>query len=223
MQTPTLTSLLLIAGLCHAQRVAGYVQLEGNRSSPRDVAPEVRNALEQADSSPDASHTVSFRSPGNGDWDWTLQISDVSAPSISNSTPDAHVAFTTWHFSRTGKERMMSKRAEDSPVCAYLLDINFPYNVSSQWDPDDSSCASALGLNCSSALGAVRITDSCDASNALLSPLAEDACAGMLHGGPGETAGVGTQGYGASVPIHYFLSTAFTDSWTLSQRSMPGT
>jgi hypothetical protein len=202
MQTPTFASLLLVAGLCHAaQQFPDYVEFEGNRSSPNSLPPGVRNTLERADTNPNASHTVSFRSPGYGDWDWTLQLSDVSVPAISNSTPDAHVAFSTWHFSEAGERRMLSKRAEDSPLCAYLMDINFPYNVSSQWDPNDSSCVPALGEECASALGAVRTTGECDSMNAAL-PLTPEkgACAGMLSGGPAEDYGINTQGYGMPGP-----------------------
>lgn len=156
------------------------------------ISQEVNQTLQEADRAPNASHTVRLRSPGNGDWDWTLQISDVSVPGISNSTADAHVAYTTWHFSRTSEEPTPDKRDEDSPVCAYLMDINFPYNVSSQWDPDDSSCIPALGLRCASALSAVTINDNCDTDNAYFDY--EDQCAGMVSGGPAMTNNVITQG-----------------------------
>lgn len=153
MGSPTLASLILVIRLCLAQKFPEYVQFQGNSSGPtHEVSTDVREALDEADTSPNASHTVRSSSPGNGDWNWTLQISDVSVPAISNSTQDAHVAFTTWHFSRTDEESISSKRAIDSPVCAYLMDINFPYNVSSRWDPDDSSCVPALGASCVSTL-----------------------------------------------------------------------
>jgi hypothetical protein len=223
MQTFTLTSLLLIAGLSHAQRFPNYVQFEGNRSSPNSVPSGVRDTLQQADTSPNASHTVSFSSPGYGDWDWTLQLSDVSVPTISNSTPDAHVAFTTWHFSRAREEPMLFKRVKTWPFCAYLMDINFPYNVSSQWDSDNSSCIPALGEKCASVLGNVAMSSDCDPSYVdILGAIDEDACAGMLGGGPAETMGIGTQGYGTSGPRCPVLSIALADSWTPSQHSMPG-
>jgi hypothetical protein len=76
------------------------------------VSPESREKLDQADTSPNASHTIRLSSPGNGDWDWKLQISNVSIPDISNSTPYAHVASTTWHFSRTHEEQVSYKRAK---------------------------------------------------------------------------------------------------------------
>lgn len=216
MQTPTFASLLLIAGLCHAQGFPNYVQIEGNRSSPNSVPPGVRNTLEQADNSPNASHTVSFSSPGYDDWDWTLQLSDVSVPAISNSTPDAHVAFTTWHFSRAGERPSRADRPGDWPFCAYLMDIDFPYNVSSQWKPDNSSCVPALGEECASALGAVALSSDCDSGNV---NIPGKACAGMLSGGPVKSYGITTQGYGTSGPMCWCFSTALTDSSTLSQRS----
>jgi hypothetical protein len=221
MKTPTLASLLLIAGLSHAaQQFPNYVQFEGNRSSPNSVPSGVRNTLEQADTSPNASHTVSFSSRGYGDWDWTLQLSDVSVPAISNSTPDAHVAFSTWHFSRAGDGPSRATTPNDSSFCAYLMDINFPYNVSSQWDPDNSSCVPALGEECASALGRVAISRDCDSGNVNILR-AGDACAGMLSGGPAEDYGINTQGYGTCAPRCLFLSTALTDCLTPSQRSMP--
>lgn len=146
-----------------------------------DITPDIRQRLEQADTNPNASHSVELRSPGNGVWNWTLQISDVTVPAILDSTPNAHVAFMTWHFSLKGEGSMASKRAEDSPVCAYLMDINFPYNVSSQWDPDDSSCVSALGESCVSSLSATRVTENCDTSDAPLGMLDNENCEGMLR------------------------------------------
>lgn len=196
MQSVTLSFIVSVLRACLAQRFPEYVQFQGNSSAPtRGISDEVREALEQADTNPNASHTVTFNSPGNGDWDWTLQISDVNVPAISNSTPDAHVAFTTWHFSRTDQETTPSKRSEDSPVCAYLMDLNFPQNVSSQWNSSNSSCVSALGASCVNALSAARITDNCDAQNAPKFLLNIDSCAGKLDGGPNESDGYVTQGY----------------------------
>lgn len=111
------------------------------------------------------------------------------------ATPDAHVAFTTWHFSRTDEEPMLSKRPEDPPICAYLMDYNFPYNVSSQWDPDDSSCVTALKEGCATALGGVYAADNYDPSNAMLSLSEEDACAGVLSGGPAKSHYAQIKGY----------------------------
>lgn len=224
MQTFTPASLLLIAGLSHAQRFPNYVQFEGNSSSPNSVPPGVRDTLQQADTSPNASHTVSFSSPGYGDWDWTLQLSDVSVPAISNSTPDAHVAFTTWHFSQAGEPPSRGYRPEDWPFCAYIMDINFPYNVSSQWDQDNSSCVPALGEACASALGTVAMSSDCDSRYVdIQGAIAEDACAGMLSGGPALSYGITTLGYGKyGARCHdHVLSTALTDSATLSQTSTP--
>lgn len=196
MQAAILSSLFFVVQLCLARQFPDYVQFEGNSSGPvGGVSPGIRETLDRADNSANASHTVRFSSPGNGDWNWTLQISDVSVPAISNSTPDAHVAFTTWHFARPDEKPTSSKRAQDSPICAYLMDINFPYNVSSRWDPDNSSCVSALGASCVSALSAVRITDNCDTQNKASFGFSDDACAGMLGGGPREYNGIGTQGY----------------------------
>lgn len=196
MPNPTLASLLLVLPLSLAQRFPDYVQFQGNSSGPiLGVSSDVREALDQADTNPNASHTVRFSYPGNGeDWDWTLQISDVSVPGISNSTTDAHVAFTTWHFqSRKDVEPLPPRYAAGSRVCAYLMDINFPYNVSSQWEPGNSSCVPALGESCASALSAVQITDSCDTSNAH-GILSSDACEGMLDGGTRPRNGIVTQG-----------------------------
>jgi hypothetical protein len=143
---------------------------------------------------------VRFNSQG-GDWDWTLQISDVSVPAISNSTPDAHVAYTTWHFSRTEEEKPVNpKNAQVSPVCAYLMDINFPYNVSSKWEADQASCLPALGAKCVHALTDVTITDNCDTNNAPAYRVYSEACAGNLDGGPREYGGILTQGLRASSP-----------------------
>jgi hypothetical protein len=200
MHTSTLALLLLTLGLCHAIELTGYIQFEGNRSSPKHVSQEVRDKLEQADASPNSSHTVSFTSPGYGDWDWTLQLSDVSVPTISNSTPDAHVAFTTWHFSRAGETPRRADRPQDWPFCAYLMSFNFPHNVSSQWDPDNSSCVPALGEQCASAIRSVVMTDNCESDNAVLSLRDQDACAGMLSGGPRPSPGQSYQGYGTSDP-----------------------
>ena len=225
MQTSTFASLLLVAGLCHAQRFANYVQFEGNSSSPNSVPPGVRDTLQQADTSPNSSHTVSFSSPGYGDWDWTLQLSDVSVPAISNSTPDAHVAFTTWHFYSEGERSSRVDGPGYPSFCAYLMDINFPYNVSSQWNPDNSSCVPALGEECASALGNVAVSGDCDTDNVnLLRVMGEDACAGMLSGGPALSYGITTLGYGTSGPRCHVLSCPLplTDSSTLSQISTPG-
>jgi len=222
MHTSTVASLLFVVGLCRAQQLAGYVQFEGNRSSPKSVSRQVRDALEQADNSPNASHPVSFSSPGYGDWDWTLQLSDVSVPTISNSTPDAHVAFTTWHFSPAGERPSRAYRPEGPPFCAYLMDINFPYDVSSQWDPDNSSCVPALGEECANALGAVAMSSDCDSRNVdILHLIGEDACAGMLSGGPAESYGIGKYGYSMSGGYDDCCPVLFLTS-TLSQRSMIG-
>jgi hypothetical protein len=199
MRSLTVASLLLVVGLCRAQQLAGYVQFEGNRSSPKSVSRQARDALEQADNSPDASHSVSFSSPGYGDWNWTLQLSDVSVPTLSNSTPDAHVAFTTWHFSRVGEQPSRAYRPEEPPFCAYPMDVNFPYNVSSQWDQNNSSCVPALGEECASALARVTMSSDCDSKNVdILQVIGENACAGMLSGGPAESHGIGKYGYGTS-------------------------
>lgn len=103
---------------------------------------------------------------------------------------------------------MSSKRAEGSPVCAYLMDINFPYNVSSQWDPDDSSCVSALGESCVSSLSAARMTGNCDTSNAPLVLFNNENCEGMLRGGPGMADGILTQGLRMYSPASCFSFTA---------------
>jgi hypothetical protein len=220
MQTSILAALSLVFGPCLAQLSTDYVQLEGNRSGPQRVSPEVRDALEQADNSPNASHSVSFSSPGYGDWDWTLQLSDVSVSTISNSTPDAHVAFTTWHFSRAGERPSRADRPGDSPFCAYLMDIDFPYNVSSQWDPDNSSCVPALGEECASALGAMALSSDCDSRHIdMQRVIYENACAGMLSGGPAESRGIGAYGYCMFGPRYYVVFQAFADSST-PQRSM---
>jgi hypothetical protein len=206
MQHPTLASLSLLLGarLCLAQRFAPYVQFEGNASGPiGGVSPNVSETIQQADNSPNASHTVRFNSQG-GDWNWTLRISDVRVPAISNSTPDAHVAYTTWHFSRTDAEEPRPlKGAKTLPVCAYLMDINFPYNVSSRWNTDDSSCLPALGAQCVNALTDVRIADNCNTSNAPAYSVYSDLCAGMLDGGPREYDGISTQGLREPSPHHY--------------------
>jgi hypothetical protein len=201
IQNSTLASLLLIARLSLAQIFAPYVQFEGNTSGPIwGVSPNVSETIQQADHSPNASHTVRFNSQG-GDWDWTLQISDVSVPAISNSTPDAHVAYTTWHFSRTEEEKPVNpKNAQVSPVCAYLMDINFPYNVSSKWEADQASCLPALGAKCVNALTDVTITDNCDTNNAPAYRVYSEACTGNLDGGPREYGGILTQGLRASSP-----------------------
>jgi hypothetical protein len=201
MQHSTFASLLLVTRLCLAQRFAPYVQFEGNASGPTKLlSPGVIETIRQADTNPNASHTVRFNAQG-GDWDWTLQLSDVSVPAISNSTPDAHVAFTTWHFARrNGEQPVNPKAAQVSPVCAYLMDINFPYNVSSQWDTDDSSCLPALGAKCVNALTDVTITDDCSSSNAAAWLTYNNACAGMLDGGPREYGGMTTQGLRTSSP-----------------------
>jgi hypothetical protein len=196
MQWYTLVLLLLVARPCVAQQFPDYVQSQGNSSGPtHGLSPDVRHTLERADNSSNASHTVRFTSLGNGDWNWTLKISDVSVPNISNSTPNSHVAFTTWHFSQADREPIPSRRADDSPVCAYLMDINFPYNVSSQWDPSNSSCIPALGTSCASALSAARITDNCDTKNAPSLLFSENVCASILGGGPGVTDSFVTQGF----------------------------
>ena len=210
METRLLSCLLAVAHLSLAQQFPPYVQFQGNRSAPnRGISPDVREALVQADANPNASHTVSFSSPGGGDWNWTLQISTVGVPAISNNTPDAHVAYTTWHFSGTDEEAMTAERAKSYPVCAYLMDINFPYNVSSRWDSTNSSCVSALGPACESALSKALITDNCDSQNALL--LNRDDCPGMLGGGPREFNGILTLWIRMFGPIDYCAITAYTD------------
>jgi hypothetical protein len=212
MHSPTLRSLVLATRLCLAQRFPDYNQFRGNSSGPTDgVSPQIREKLDQADTNPNASHTVRLTSPGNGDWDWKLQISDVSVPGISNSTPDAHIAFTTWDFSRTDGEQVPSKRAEDSPVCAYLMDFNFPYNVSSQWDPESSSCVSALGASCVSALSAARTSDNCDTKNAPNIRPNEGPCAGMFVGGPGERNNLVTTGLRMSSSRLLYALTTFAN------------
>jgi hypothetical protein len=90
------------------------------------------------------------------------------------------------------------KRAEDSPVCACLMDFDFLYNVSSQWDPQSSSCIPALGASCASALSAARNSDNCDTNNACTVWPDEGPCAGMLVGGPGMNNNLVTTGLHAS-------------------------
>lgn len=202
MHTTTLAPLSLLTQISTAQIFPVYVQFEGNSSGPTwHTSEETRSTLVQADSSPNASHTVSFKSPGdNSEWDWTLQISDASVPSISNSTPNAHVAYTTWHFSRTDEEPATPEDTRPNaapvlPTCAYLLDVNPPYNVSTEWDPDSSSCVSALGADCVNSLSEITEKGNCASSNILNRSSDDDPCYGMFGGGPREYGGIGIQGY----------------------------
>lgn len=182
-------SVLLSCSL--AQTSSSYVRLQGNSSGPA-AGYETLNA---ADKAPNASHAVAFQLSPDRDWTWTLQISDVALPNISTTIQEAHVAYTTWHLSSTANassdlDNLSSSSSEST--CIYLIDAHFPSNVSTSWNDASSSCASAIGSQCESAiLSHTRSSDDCFSGNFNgLGSEFDDAC-GTMFG----DQGLSTQGY----------------------------
>lgn len=172
LKTPLLLSLPL---LVLAQDFPPYLQINGSSHGPH----EGFETFQSADQNPDAKHSVTFDlnlgTSGREQWTWTLQSSNVSFPNISTSVPDAHVAYTTWHFS-VMDSRQDPDTPSSTPTCVSIVDIDFPSNVSSSWDSNTANCTSAIGSECEQAiLHNTIVKDHCDSSNFLVSATM-DAC-----------------------------------------------
>lgn len=160
-----------------------YVQFQGNSSGPSNgLPPAGYESLQTADTRPNASHTVSFNFPDDRQWDWRLQISEAYIRGVSNDTSKSTVAFTTWHLSLPDNDSQ-SASSSSAPTCAYLIDADFPPNVSTEWDQDSASCTPAIGSACEKAiLDHTSVLDDCSSGNT--SPLGYlDACEGSLGDG----------------------------------------
>ena len=220
MQTPSLTSLLLVFGFCLDQRWPDCVKFEGDRSSPSNVSPEVRNKLEKAPSSFNASHAVTLSSPAYGNWALMLQINDVYIPGIPDSTPGA-----MWHSPlRTSLARVNGPRAPENgrsaPISLITISVQ---RVFSACNFDNSNCVPALVEWCTNTLSDVGLTGSCDLSNGLESLMNDEVCVSRLSGGLVQDHYVQSHAYCMSSPRVCCVSEVLTEFPPLPQHSMPAT
>lgn len=168
----------------------GYLQFAANSSAPSDGF----ETFQEAAADPEASNTVMFdhdpeTQTGQG-WTWTLAISNVSMPNITDGINDdnweglsddteAHVAFTTYSFSWPEEGNVNQAVDPGTSSCLFVVMNEFPQDISDAWDPSSPDCASALGEECVEAIQTQLWGEDGDCSAGSLSTLG-DACAGSF-------------------------------------------